>query len=109
MKAYELATFPGIADHPSLSKGVKDQVKAADWQTFIVAMTVLVGGGFILVSTAAQSDVRLAAAGFIGAVVSYFFGSKISTNSAAATIAAAQTGSDTTAAATVAAGNGVHP
>ena len=84
----------GIADHPNLSEGVRQQVKAADWQTFIVAMTVLVGGGLLLVSQVATSDVKLAAAGFIGAVVSYFFGSRISTSSAAATIAAQQAASD---------------
>ncbi len=94
---YELHFPPALADRAELTKEVQDQVKAADWQTFIVAMTVLVGGGFLLVSTAAQSDVRLAAAGFIGAVVSYFFGAKISTTSAAATIAASQQGASQSA------------
>lgn len=60
----------------------------ADWQTFIVAMTVLLGGGFMLASPSINHDAQLAAAGFIGAVVSYFFGSRLTTASAAATIAA---------------------
>lgn len=66
-------------------------MKAADWQTFIVAMTVLVGGGLMLTSVSVTGDVKLADAGFIGAVVSYFFGGKIASSSAAATIAAQQT------------------
>lgn len=93
MKTIDLYYPLSLAEQPLLSTEVRNKVKAADWQTFIVAMTVLIGGGWLLTASSVNSDVRLAAAGFIGAVVSYFFGAKISTTSAAATIAASQSGS----------------
>lgn len=79
-----------LAENPRLSEGVKRQLRLADWQMFIVTMTVLVGGGLMLSLPAVSHDAQLAAAGFVGAVVSYFFGSRLTTTSAAATIAAQQ-------------------
>ena len=66
-------------------------MKAADWQTFILAIIVLVGGGLMIANPNSPHDAQLAASGFIGAVVTYFFANKITVNSAAATIAAQQT------------------
>ena len=93
MTTYELHAPPGLADLDSLSTEVKDRVKAADWQTFIVAMTVLLGGGYALVNPATNSDVKLVVAGFVGAVITYFFQNKNAATTAAATIAASQSGS----------------
>ena len=101
---YELTRWPALAELDVLTPEVKSQVKAADWQTFAVAMTVLIGGGYILIAPGIGTDVQLVAAGFIGAVVSYFFGNRISTQSAAATIAASQSGAQQSAQAT----NGGH-
>src|SRR6266568_1087055 len=71
---------------------VQNQVRATDWQTFIVAMTVLLGGGWMLASLTVTGDVKLAVAGFIGAVIQFFFANKIAERTTAATLAATQTG-----------------
>lgn len=93
-----IQSIRSLSEHPGLSKEVQRQLKFADWQTFVVAMTVLVGGGLLIANPNSPHDAQLAASGFIGAVVTYFFSNKITVSSAAATIAAQQTAAPQTAA-----------
>jgi hypothetical protein len=64
-------------------------MRATDWQTFIIALFVLAGCFYgLLFSPAADADVRLALAGFAGAVITYFFGRQVAQNAAASTVRA---------------------
>lgn len=84
-------TIKPLAQNPNLSERVQRTLRISDWQTFILAMTVLIGGGFLAVSPSVGDDVKLAAVGFMGMVLQFFFGNKTTMSSAAATIAAQQT------------------
>lgn len=51
-----------------------------DTQLFILALVVVIGGGYVLVFapvTAEIESVRLAVAGFIGTVLTFFFGRSV--------------------------------
>lgn len=77
---------PSLLDNiTDLPEEVKDVVRSSDWQTFILALVVLIGGGYALVfgGPNVSGDVRLAVAGYIGSVIVYFFGRNIATNAAA--------------------------
>lgn len=51
-----------------------------DWQLFILAMTVVIGGGYALAfAPAVSADVKIVIGGFIGVVLTYFFGQKVAT------------------------------
>ena len=86
--------IPSLASRPELSAEVQHRVISADTQTFIIAVLVIMGGGFELVNPGTNSDVKLVLAGFIGAVVQFFFQNKTASSTAAATIAAQQQGSN---------------
>ncbi len=62
-------------------------LRAADWQTFIIAVLVLAGAGYGLIFQGAlDADVRLACAGFIGAVISFFFSRQVGASAAVSTV-----------------------
>jgi len=68
--------------------------------TYVIALTVVVGGGIALVLTrneANAGDLRVIMAGFIGSALTFVFGSEVQARtarqSAAATLAAAVNGS----------------
>lgn len=73
-----------------LPEEAKAIMRQQDWQTFTLALVVIVGGGYALVfAPQTADDVRLAVAGFMGSVVTYFFGRQIGNAAAAQMIRAA--------------------
>ena len=86
--------IPALAQRTELSAEVQRRVISADTQTFVIALVVIVGAGFELVNPGTGQDVKLVLAGFIGAVVQFFFQNKTAATTAAATIAAQQQGSN---------------
>lgn len=61
-------------------------MRTTDWQTFIIAVLVLAACFYGLIFTVdTDGDVRLALAGFAGAVITYFFGRQVAQNAATST------------------------